>query len=180
MMRTTTSRSSFTSKRAVRGAVMVEMAILVSLLVLLFVGITELGRALYFQHKLTKSAEAGARYLARAYEAVDPATCAGAAGWTAGADGAANIAATGRADGSGTPIIPELDAADVTSSVVSRTVTADGVPEVMCVVQLAIAVPYRGIFFGGGDGFLPPVILGGDGATGWTLTAASEERYVGD
>lgn len=180
MMRTTMSRSSCTSNRLARGAAMVEMAILISLLVVLFVGITEIGRALFFQHKLTKSAESGVRYLARAWDAVDINDCTPSSGWAAGSAGAANLAATGTADGSGEPIIPGFVAGNVTASVLSRDVADVGV---VCVVRVDIAVSYDAMFFGfgsgGGDGFLPPVVLGGDGA-GWTLTAASEERYVGD
>ena len=44
MMRTTMSRSSCTSKRSAHGAAMVEMAILIALLVVLFIGITEIGK----------------------------------------------------------------------------------------------------------------------------------------
>lgn len=179
------SRSSSTSNgrscgTANRGAAMVEMAILIALLVVLFIGITEIGRALFFQHKLTKSAESGVRYLARAWDAVDANDCAQSAGWAAGSAGAANLAATGTANGGGEPIIPGFAAGNVATSVLSRDVADVGM---VCVVRVDIAVPYDAMFFGfgsgGGDGFLPPIILGGDGA-GWTLTAASEERYVGD
>lgn len=159
---------------------MVEMAILIALLVVLFIGITEIGRALFFQHKLTKSAESGVRYLARAWDAVDTNDCTQSGGWAAGAAGAANLAATGTADGSGEPIIPGFVAGNVAASALSRDVVDVGT---VCVVRVDIAVPYDAMFFGfgsgGGGGFLPPIVLGGDGA-GWTLTAASEERYVGD
>lgn len=171
------SISSFTSKRRARGAAMVELAIILMLLVMLFMGITELGRALFFQHKLTKAAESGARYLGRSWQAVDLATCTEATGWNAGVASAGNMAAFGNVTGTGEPMIPGFAAADVTATVVGRSVTGVGT---VCVVRVELAVPYRGIFFGGSDGFLPPVILGGDGVTGWTLTADSEERYVGD
>lgn len=179
------SRSSSTNNgrnRAVasRGAAMVEMAILIALLVVLFIGITEIGRALFFQHKLTKSAESGVRYLARAWDAVDTSNCSASGGWAAGSAGAANLAATGTASGGGDPIIPGFAPGNVSASVISREVDEVGT---VCVVRVDIAVPYDAMFLGfgsgGGGGFLPPIVLGGDGA-GWTLTAASEERYVGD
>lgn len=170
------SISSSTSKRRQRGAAMVEMAILFTLLVILFLGITELGRALFFQQKLTKAAESAARYMGRAWEAVDPATCAEGAGWGDGLAAAANLAVYGTTAGGGTPAIPDFEPADVTATVETRDVTNVGD---VCVVRVDVSVQYAGLFFGGG-GFLPPIILGGAGNGGWTLTASSEERYVGD
>lgn len=171
------SISSFTSKRRVRGAAMVELAIILMLLVTLFIGISELGRALFFQHKLTKAVEAGARYLGRSWDAVDASGCLEGTGWAAAETSAANMTVFGNAAGTGEAVVPGLVVGDVSASVAARPVT--GVGDV-CVVRITAAMAYRGIFFGGTDGFLPPVILGGDGVTGWTLTADSEERYVGD
>lgn len=176
-MRTTMSTSSSMNKRNERGSAMVEMAILSSLLVLLFVGITEVGRALYFQHKLTKAVESGARYLGRSWEAVDTADCTEGASWAPAVVSTANLAVYGSAGGGTVPAISGFLPAHVSASV--SAVTVDGITDPVCVVRVSAAVPYIGIFFfHGDDGFLPPIILGGGG--GWTLTAASEERYVGD
>ena len=170
------STSSSTSKRRQGGAAMVEMAILFTLLSILFLGITELGRALYFQHKLLKAVESGARYMGRGWQAVDPLTCAEGAGWDAAVTAAANLAVFGTVAGTGTPAITNFDPSDIAVSVEARSVTGVGT---VCAVRVDASVLYAGLFFGGG-GFLPPIILGGDGGGGWTLTASSEERYVGE
>ncbi len=155
---------------------MVEFAILFTLLIILFVGITELGRALFFQHKLLKAVESGARFMGRGWEAVDPETCAEDPGWAAAATAAANLAVYGSTTGTGTAAITNFDPTDVTASVEARDVTGVGT---VCVVRVDASVLYDGMFFGGG-GFLPPIIMGGDPGGSWTLTASSEERYVGE
>lgn len=172
------SMSSSTSKRCQGGAVMVEFAILFTVLVILFVGITELGRALFFQHKLLKAVESGARFMGRGWEAVDPETCAEDSGWDAAVTAATNLAVYGRTTDTDSvaPAITNFDPTDVTVSVEARDVTDVGT---VCVVRVDASVLYAGLFFGGG-GFLPPIIMGGDPGGSWTLTASSEERYVGD
>ena len=55
-------------KRNERGAVAVEMAILLPVLLLILVGIVEFGRALNVQVSLTQAAREGARYAAVHYK----------------------------------------------------------------------------------------------------------------
>lgn len=163
------STSSSTSNRRQHGAAMVEMAILISLLVMLFLGITELGRAVYFQQKLSKATEAATRHMGRSWEAVNPADCTEGAQWGAATVLAANLAVFGSSDGVGTAAVPGFDAGDLTFEVLSRDVTGVGT---VCVVRVTASVAYEGIF--GND--LIPVL----GIAQPTLNAGSEERYVGD
>jgi hypothetical protein len=173
------SISSSTNKRQ-RGVAMVELAILILLLFILVLGVTEVGRAVFFQHKLTKATEAGARYLGRAWDAVDQENCSTATGWAAAETAAANLAVFGSVAGGSDPAIPGFEVAQVTSSAAAVDVPDVGM---VCVVRMEVAVPYQGMFIirDGGGGFLPPIILGGGGGgRTWLLTAASEERYVGE
>ncbi|WP_416416623.1 TadE/TadG family type IV pilus assembly protein [Paenarthrobacter aromaticivorans] len=57
-----------TSRKKERGAVAVEMAILLPLLLLILVGIIEFGRVLNVQVSLTQAAREGARYAAVNYD----------------------------------------------------------------------------------------------------------------
>lgn len=168
--------SNFTSKRLARGAAMVEMVIIMILLIIIVVGIIDLGRALFFQHKLTKAAESSARYLGRSWDAVDTSACVEGAEWDLAVVRAANLAVFGNVQGEGAPAVINFDVNDVEASVEPREVDTVGT---VCVVRIDIAVEYTGFFWGRG-GFLPPIILGGDPGGNWTLRAASEERYVGD
>lgn len=169
------SISSSMNKRRQSGAAMVELAILVFLMVLLFIGMAELGRALYFQQKLTKSVEGAARYLGRSWDAVT-ADCAQGTNWGDATFKAANIAVYGNEAGSGEPIIPLLETDEYSFSTIVRAV-----PDVgnVCVVRAEVTTNYHGIFFVGG-GILPPPILGNGGGGAWEMHAVSEERYVGD
>ncbi|MGO4247408.1 TadE/TadG family type IV pilus assembly protein [Paenarthrobacter sp. RAF54_2] len=56
------------SKKKERGAVAVEMAILLPLLLLILIGIMEFGRVLNVQVSLTEAAREGARYAAVHYQ----------------------------------------------------------------------------------------------------------------
>jgi Flp pilus assembly protein TadG len=56
------------SKKKERGAVAVEMAILLPLLLLILIGIMEFGRVLNVQVSLTQAAREGARYAAVHYQ----------------------------------------------------------------------------------------------------------------
>ncbi len=153
---------------------MVEFAVILPLLLVIFLGIAELGRALLFYQRLTQAAETGARYAARAHGAVEASDCTALAGWATVLADAENVVIYGRVAGGTQPVVPGLDSADttkaeVTISLVPRTVS--GVGEV-CVVQVIARVKYAGIF---GTQFIP--LLGIEQPT---LTAPSEERYVGE
>lgn len=163
------STSSFTSERRARGVAMVEMAILLSLLVVLFLGITELGRAVFFQQKLGKAVEVAARYLGRSWEAVDTTACAAGPQWDAATAFAANLAVNGDSAGAGTVTIPGFDPTDLAFAVEARDVDDVGT---VCVVRVTATVPYLGIY---GNDLIPLL-----GIAQPTLIASSEERYVGD
>lgn len=165
------SRSSSTNER---GVSMVEFAIILPLLLMIFLGIAELGRALLFYQRLTQAAETGARYAARAYGAVEPSDCTALAGWTNVLADTENVVIYGRVAGGGEPVVPGLDSADTTVAdveinLVSRAVS--GVGDV-CVVQVVARVKYAGIF---GTQLIPLLDIEQP-----TLTAPSEERYVGE
>lgn len=152
-----------------RGVAMVEFAIILPLLLIIFLGVAELGRALLFSQRLTQSVEAGARYVARAHGALDPDVCAVIPEPVI--TDTRNLVVFGRLAGGGQPVVPGLDEdenyVDVTP--VIRTVTDVGD---VCVVQVSASVPYIGIF---GAQFIP--LLDIDQPTLW---ASSEERYVGE
>lgn len=65
-------RQLVTASRGQRGVAAVELGIVLTLLVTIVFGITELGRAMYQYDALTKSARAAARYLA-VYDSADAA-----------------------------------------------------------------------------------------------------------
>lgn len=151
----------------VRGVAMVELAIVLPILLVLFLGITELGRALLFQHRLTHAAEAGARYAARAFGAVQS-DCGTTASWVTAAANARQLAAFGQLSGTD-PVVPGLDTDNVEVDVVARDVTDVGT---VCIVAVTITVQYQGIF---GSDLIPLLDLPQP-----LLSAHSEERYVGE
>lgn len=164
-----TSRSSFTSERSShKGAAMVEFAIMLPLMVVIVFGITELGRAIYQQNTLSKAVASGARYMSRSAQSV-ASDCSQDSNWGSSITNAANLVAFGRQSGSGDPLLPELDAGDVSFSLQQRTVTGGGNA---CVIVVTASVPFQAIFAGSLVPFLDldPV----------TLNASVEERYHGE
>jgi len=164
---------SMSSSTNERGATMVEFAVILPLLLMLFLGIAELGRALLFKQRLTQAVETGARYAARAFGSVDTTDCTTLTSWDAVGgvvDRTKNMVAFGQVTGGVTAVIPGLDTDDVDVALLSPTVTGVGV---VCVVQVEVnALPYQGIF---GTSLIP--LLNIDQPT---LSATSEERYVGE
>ena len=164
-----TSRSSFTSKRSsFKGAAMVEFAILLPLMVVIVFGITELGRAIYQQNTLSKAVASGARYMSRSAQSV-ASDCSQGANWAASIVNAANLVAYGRQSGLGDPLLPELDAADVSFVLEQRSVTGGGNA---CVILVTATVPFQAIF---GETVVPFLDL-----DPITLNATVEERYHGE
>ncbi|MCK0153400.1 pilus assembly protein [Alcanivorax sp. S6407] len=163
------SRFSFTnSARYQRGAALVEFALLLPLMVVIVFGITELGRAIYQQNTLSKSVASGARYMSRSVQSVDS-DCSQGSNWAASIANAANLVAFGRQAGGVDPLLPELDASDVSFSLQQRTVTGGGNA---CVLTVTASVPFQAIF---GETLIPfldldPIIL----------NATVEERYHGE
>lgn len=154
-----------------RGATLVEFAILLPILLILLLGITELGRALHFQHRLTRAVEAGARYMARSYQTVDktdPACDNTIGDWTGSATNTQNLVVYGTIGGGGSPIISGFSTGDVDVAVEPRAVTGVGTA---CVITVSATVQYPGLF---GAAIIPLLEIPQP-----TLGARSEERYVG-
>lgn len=161
------SKSSSTNEQ---GVAMVEFAIILPLLLFIFLGIAELGRALHFQHRLTYAVEAGARYAARATGAVDKSDCTPTAGWVAVESTTRQLVTYGQMAVAAKPLVPGLDVNDVDVNIALRSAT--GVPDPVCVVRVFASVKYQGLF---GVQLIP--LLNIDQPT---LGATSEERYVGE
>lgn len=151
------------------GVAMVEFAIILPLLLIMFLGVAELGRALLFSQRLTQAVEAGARYAARAHEALDPDVCAVIP--EAVITNARNLVVFGQVAGGGQAVVPGLDDDEDNVDVTPLIRTVTGVGDV-CVVQVSASVQYEGIF---GAQFIPLLDIEQP-----TLWATSEERYVGE
>jgi Flp pilus assembly protein TadG len=101
---------------AQQGVAAVELAIVLSLLVTIVFGITELGRAMYQYDALTKSARAASRYAA-VYDSSNPDV----------RSRAACVAVYGTPACSGSPLVPNLALANVTVDDPSTAVVLMGV-----------------------------------------------------
>lgn len=91
-------------RRDERGVQLLEVAIVVPILLLLFAGVAEFGRYFYEYTTVAKGARVGARYLA-SKSATSTTT-----NWAANAK---NMVVYGNAAGTGTPILPGLTTANV-------------------------------------------------------------------
>lgn len=176
-----------------RGAVMVEFAILTPILVLLAIGIAELGRVLYQQNSLTKSVTSGARYLARSYDILDQQTCAPKDLWSSFEARAKNLVVYGSFAAGEEPLVPNLEVINVVITYRAETISVGGGKDEdkdedeirACVIRVSATALFAGIFGDGKTVPLLPFMGQGDGA-GWggfsdvTLNAATEERYIGE
>ncbi len=149
-----------------KGAALLELAIVLPLLLLIFMAVAELGLALLLHQTLVRNVEVSARYMARTSGGLN-ADCSSNAPWTSASTTATNLIVYGNEAGSGNALISGLDAGDVDIAVVTRT--ASGV-SASCVVQVEVQVNNPGIF-GPNIPFL--------GQAQPLLQARSEERYVG-
>jgi len=155
-----------------QGVSMVEFAIVAPVLIILILGITEFGHALYQHNTITKAVTVGTRYLARTYNGLDV-SCSPVAGvWATAETEASNLIVFGNISGTGTSKIAGLTVSDVTisspASVSSGAVTG-------CVVTVAVNAAYDPIFgalFNGASSLL--------NLPGFHLYAASQERYIGE
>jgi Flp pilus assembly protein TadG len=146
---------------------MVELAIILPVLLAIFFGLADIGRALLLEHSLLRHTEAAARYLGRAYQGLAT-DCSENAAWAAASTTATNLAVYGNEAGTGTPLFSGLSAEDVDIAVANAATPGGGTA---CVVRVTAAVPYPGLF-----GATIPLI----GIDQPTLRAQSEERYVGE
>lgn len=157
------------SKRAAKGAALVELAILLPLLIMMAFGITELGRALYQRNILGKNTDVAARYMARSWEAVT-AECNQDSNWTTAVDTASRLGVYGNESGSGDALLPSLSTSDFDIQVSPVVIPASG--ETACVISVSANVAFQGVF---GEYMVPftriePV----------TLSATREVRYLGE
>lgn len=153
---------------------MAEMAIILPFLVLMVFGITELGRALYQENTLAKAVESGARYLGRAYGALD-ANCepvenaAEGISWSTSETRARNIIIYGDENGGTTPLLPGLEVTDVS---VSGPETVSGTITPACVISIQAQAQFDSLF---GEGRIAPML-------NFTLmlNASTQERWIGE
>src|SRR5437763_631988 len=111
-------------RRSERGTQLVELAIVVPILLILFAGAAEFGRYFYEYTTLAKGARVGARYLSTAGMKVDPAQ-------QVPVDGAAmNLVVYGNTSGTGSPILSGLTTSNVQ---ISRAGGVPGVPQTITV-----------------------------------------------
>lgn len=155
------------NKPAARGVALVELAILLPLLLALFFGVAEFGRALLLEQQLLRQVESAARYLGRSpAAALDD--CTPGAAWSSATATAAALVVHGSESGGTAPLIRGMSSSNVSATLVARTVPGNAPA---CVVQVAASVAYPSIF-----GATVPVL----GLAQPTLRAQSEERYVGE
>lgn len=158
---------SYRSRRPQAGAAMVELAIVLPLLLMVFFGLAETGRALLLQHSLVRHVESAARYLARSYQGLN-ADCSEGANWITATTVAAQLAVYGSEEAGDTPLIGGMSTDDVDVAIDERAVPGAGNA---CVIRVSAAVVYPSMF---GDTI--PLL----GIPVPTLRAESEERYVGE
>ncbi len=148
------------------GAAMVELALLLPLLLILFFGITEMGRALYQQSILVKTVGNATRMLSRTHLGIDTAdNCAVLANWEAAKTDATNLLVFGDIDGGGTPLLVGLNVTDIDIEVRSL----EDFDKDVCIIIMKAEAPFTPIVSDTLLGF--PV---------FNLKASSEQRYIGE
>lgn len=171
---------------AQRGAALLEMAMLLPLLIILFFGVVEFGRALLQVNTLTKAVTTGARYVARAPEAVTETVdsggnitgCATGPNWSVVTD-QAKLLIEKDDRGAGNVILPALDAPGAIVFRVPRleslsvALSSGGTTTVSaCVIEVLAAAQFAAL---SGDSLVPFFQVGPI-----TLNAQAEERYLGE
>ncbi|MES9899101.1 MAG: TadE family protein [Sedimenticola sp.] len=167
-------------QQKMRGAALIEFALIVPLLVILVLGITELGHALFEHNTLQKAVTSGARYLGRSYEGVDTTDCSTGTNWSTAVNRAGNLVLFGHVDGGTTTT---GDGSSVTNNSILPNVSADMVSVTLqtdsgtglCVIRLEADVDYTPIFaslFDNDEGLLT--------LPSFSLYAAAEERFIGE
>lgn len=169
------------------GSVMVEFAGALVLLLLLVFGITEIGRAIYQLNTLTKSVEAGARYMSRAIGIVTFNPEAGAPEeqcqvdtdkWNSASEHATNIILYGTEVSGSMSRLPEMSVTSISvTSHVDSALSHGGA----CVIKVSAQALFQSIF-SGEQRELPlygqEVKVGTP--QGLILKANAEERYIGE
>jgi Flp pilus assembly protein TadG len=150
-----------------RGIMMVEFIIVAPLLLLLMLGISEFGRALYQYNTLTKSVRDGARYLAA--NAVVGSTSTIVIDSTDISE-TENLVIYGNTAGTGSPKLPGLSAGDITVSCLGGGTACPGVEHIVVAAQY----PYRSIM----GATLATFGYGADVSLGITLTSTMTMRAL--
>ncbi|KPV40101.1 hypothetical protein AN478_08060 [Thiohalorhabdus denitrificans] len=154
-----------------RGAALVELALVLPVLMLLLVGVVELGRGLYQNHILAKAAESGARYLSREPGALDWESCAEGENWGEGVERATRLVVFGDPFGTTDPLVPNLGTENVTiEGLGPEPISGEGMAGSPCVIRVRAAADFDPVIATGE--FLPLGDL--------VLRAMAEERYVGE
>lgn len=161
------SRLLFRFRREERGAILVEMALVTPFMLTLSAGVFEFGNLIHKKLLIEAGLRDAARYAARCSPSF----------WTDCATRAANIAATGTVDGTGSARVVTWEGADVIVNLAHLTVSAtDGSGNLVYrsnnanvyTVRVSTSFDYPDVglisFIGVG-----PI----------TITAAQEERYMG-
>ncbi|MEJ1297180.1 MAG: pilus assembly protein [Candidatus Sedimenticola sp. (ex Thyasira tokunagai)] len=164
-------------QQRMRGAALVEFAIIVPLLVILVLGITELGHALYQHNTLQKAVTSGARYLGRSFQGLDTTDCSSETGWSTEVDRAKNLILFGHVAGAdiiagdGSPFTHDNILPNATPDMISVTLPAASDP---CIIRVVADIDYTPIFalFGGDNGLL--------NLPAFSLQATVEERFIGE
>ena len=174
-----TSMSSCMSRRracAIKyrqcGAALLEMAVVMPLLAILVFGVVEFGRALLQINTLTKAVTAGARYVARVPDAVDPSNCSQDTNWPAAIAQGELLIENDNA-GAGSVILVGIDVAGaITFSVSSIPFSVGGTTYSACVINVLAEAPFAAM---SGNSLVPFFQVGPI-----TLRAQAEERYIGE
>ncbi len=167
-------------QNAHRGAVMVEFAIILPLLVVVLFGVTEIGRALYQQNMLHRALTVGARYLTHkeGIIALDLAngTCSAtenaAFSYSQEVDIAKNLILCGQQSCVGNnAILPNLTYAKIDVALPGAAVEFDSTNGLYaCVIQISAYAEFAGLF----DTVVPFTNLESP-----NLNARTEVRYIG-
>lgn len=109
-------------KQRQQGLAVVEFAIILPVIVLIALGVTELGRGLYQYNTLTKSVRDGVRYLSDV--AIGPLGTVDIGPYTTNTQ---NLVVYGDVDGGTTPVLPGLSTGDVSVTAVAVTLPGGGI-----------------------------------------------------
>lgn len=143
-----------------RGSVLIEMAFILPVLVLLFGGLVELGRAYYHANNVERGLRAGALYAARSplpLSAADRSI-------------AENLVRTGTMDGSAAPLASGWAETGATLDIdTSRVYTVDDIA--VRVIAVTARVPFDPIF---------PSLMAWLGLTPETIVLQHEQAWIGD
>lgn len=174
--------------KKVSGSVMVEFAGALILLLLLVLGISEIGRAIYQLNTLTKSVEASARYLSRVVGAMefdataeDPVNqCVPADDiWIPAKERAVNIILYGTESKGAVTRLPNMEEIPPTIEVIARPDASLGQGGA-CVIKVTATARFASIF---GDNIIPDFFREEGEESPYRnifFSADAEERYMGE